>query len=80
MACHELKNSVGQTTGFISISSIEYSCPYCGRGYNDEEEVVFNRAVNNKKGYATQNCKSCKQSFGIASEYKGLVAFSLRKE
>ena len=70
MSCIEIEN------GFICFSKTNFSCPECGKEYNDDNDKYLNRCNKNKSFCTTVKCESCGNNFGVTYDYKGdMVSF-----
>jgi len=63
--------------GFVDFANIEFSCPFCGKVYYDENEKYLNRCNHNKKWCTKIKC-SCNKVFYMTYNYKGdAISFKL---
>ena len=61
--------------GIICLSRIDFECPYCGKGYDDIDDIYLGRCNRNKSGITTKTC-NCGKRFGICYDYTGnMVSF-----
>ena len=72
MSCVRIPN------GIICFANIDFSCPHCTKGYNDDEEKYLERINRNKCAYTKITCSGCKRKFGMTYDYTGkAVTFEL---
>jgi hypothetical protein len=62
----------------LCLCNVEFQCPYCGDGYNDESEKYLKK-INKNKHYITKIKCNCGAKFGLTYDMKGdAVAFKLK--
>lgn len=63
----------------ISLSKIDFKCPYCNKQYLDSEDKYLDRCNKNKNGCTTIRC-NCENNFGMTYDMTGrAVSFKLIK-
>ena len=63
--------------GILCFARTDFDCPYCGKQYSDDDEVLLDRVNRNKKGYTTVKC-ACGKRFGMTYDITGnAVGFKL---
>lgn len=62
---------------YLSLSNINFECPYCAKSYSDDDDKYLNRCNKNSSGYTRIKC-DCKNIFGMAYDIKcQAVSFKL---
>jgi hypothetical protein len=58
--------------GIISLcfANINFTCPYCGTKYSDEDEKYLNRIGKTKSGFTKIKC-ICGERFGLTQDIRG---------
>jgi NAD-dependent SIR2 family protein deacetylase len=54
----------------INFSNIEFSCPYCGKQYEDSNDKYLDRCNRNKSNCTTIKCE-CGEKFGMTYDIQG---------
>ena len=68
---------------FISVGSVEYSCPHCGAMHADRNDALSERISRNKNRATRTHCANpeCGERFMVTSNYRGdLVAYETTKK
>jgi hypothetical protein len=61
----------------IDWMGIDFSCPYCGKMYYDDEDKFKKRADKATWGYTRETCE-CGKQFGVSHDEAGrMAAFKL---
>jgi hypothetical protein len=64
----------------ISISNVDFKCPYCQEQYSDKEDKYLNRIQRGKQGYTKIKCRRCGDKFGMAYDSRcNAVSFPFQK-
>ena len=70
--CVPIKN------GWLTLSNINFECPYCNEKYSDENDKYLDKCNNNKSGYTSIRCSRCGEKFGMTYDITGdAVGFKL---
>jgi len=64
----------------ISFAKVDFSCPYCGKKYDDEDDKYYNRCIKNKHFAAKIKCE-CGEIFGFTYDITGqAVGYKMKKD
>lgn len=64
----------------ITLSNIDFTCPYCNKKYSDTDDKYLDRVNKNKSMYCTIKCE-CESRFGMCYDITGTaVSFKLTKK
>jgi len=55
--------------GFIDFAKTDFSCPNCGKEYNDTDDKFLKRCQRNKSGTTKIKCE-CRKPFFMTYNYK----------
>lgn len=56
--------------GFLTLSKIDFKCPYCLKQYEDDDDIYLNRCNKNKSNFTKIKC-TCDNKFGFTYDITG---------